>query len=445
MTNSLYNQLTDYLEQYHANQEEFHQAVHEVIEDVAEFYQDNQKYQDWNIIERMIEPDRVIQFRVTWEDDKGAIQVNRAWRVQFNNVLGAYKGGMRFHPTVNESILKFLGFEQCFKNALTGLPMGGGKGGSDFDPKGKSEREVFRFCTALMQELYKYIGSHHDVPAGDIGVGGREIGYMFGHYLKLTDNWQGVLTGKSPLFGGSCGREEATGYGLVYFLENMLNAHDKDLKGKEVLISGAGNVAIFAAEKCLHKNAKVMTLSDSGGTLYFKDGMTADQLAEMKEFKFRKRGRLKNYSGNAEFKKGIKPWSIDADIALPCATQNEIDGEEAKTLFDNNIIAVAEGANMPLTAEAQDVMLENPILYAPGKASNAGGVAVSALERTQNAEMRGWKLERVDNELQDIMKDIHLRCIEHIDRREGFYPYRKGANISSFKKLADTMVAYGIK
>lgn len=436
--------IKDQLNNYHKHHDEFHQAVLEVFEDVNDFYRSNPQYEDYAIAERMIEPDRVIQFRVTWMDDKRDIQVNRGWRVQFNNAIGAYKGGLRFHPSVNESILKFLGFEQCFKNALTGMPMGGGKGGADFDPKGKSNNEVMRFCQAFMEELRRHIGPNVDVPAGDINVGTREIGYLFGHYLKIENQFQGVITGKGPNFGGSCGRIEATGYGCIYFLKEMLNAHDQNIKDKTVIISGAGNVALHAAEKAIAEGAKVLCLSDSKGLLYFKDGLNQDDLKEIKTIKTENHGALKDFKGG-DYKDGAEPWDIKADIALPCATQNEVDEKEAKKLVKNGVIAIAEGANMPLTAKAQNIILQNKVIYGPAKAANAGGVAVSGLERTQNAEMRSWSLERVDNELREIMKNIHDRSTEHIHRVDGIYNYRKGANIASFKKIADTLVAYGIK
>ena len=433
-----------YLDTYHPNDNEFHQAVNEVFEDVEEFYNAHSEYKKHNILERLVEPDRIIRFRVTWEDDNREIQVNRAWRVQFNNALGAYKGGLRFHPTVNESVLKFLGFEQCFKNALTGLPMGGAKGGADFDPKGRSSSEVRRFCSAMMTELHRHIGAEVDVPAGDINVGTREIGYLFGTYLKIENRWEGVLTGKSPTFGGSCGREEATGHGVVYFLEAVLKAHDEFLEGKKTLISGSGNVAIFCAEKAIQKKMKVLTLSDSQGSLYFENGMTNEELDEIKTLKLKDRKRLSE-AKIGEYLAGKKPWHIDADIALPCATENELDAEDAKQLVKNKCLAVAEGANMPLTAEAQDVLLDNDIIYVPGKAANAGGVAVSGFERTQNASMESWSVERVDRALQDIMQNIHEKCIKYVDKKNGVYPYRKGANIYSFQKLADTLLAYGLK
>lgn len=435
----------NYLNSYHPHSDEYHQAVEEVFEDVEDFYKNHKKYHTDNLLERLMEPDRILRFRVCWEDDDGNIRVNRGWRVQFNNVLGAYKGGLRFHPSVNESILKFLGFEQCFKNALTGLPMGGGKGGSDLNPKGLSDREIMRFCHAYMDELFRHIGPDIDVPAGDINVGAREIGYLFGRYLKLTNKWEGVLTGKSPTFGGSCGRTEATGYGVVYFLKEMLEAHDQDLKDKKVIISGAGNVALHAAEKCLQENARVLSVSDSDGTLYFKDGMSENDLKKIKHIKLEERGSLKDFEG-AEFKSDEDPWSIEeAEIALPCATQNEIDEDEAKTLIKNNIMMIAEGANMPLTAKAQDIILKENIPYGPGKAANAGGVAVSGLERSQNASLQSWSLQKVDDELKDIMKDIHQRAQENVEKQNGVIPYRKGANIYGFKKLADTLLSYGVK
>jgi len=439
------NELQEILDRTHPGDIEFHQSVIEVFEDIEEFYNANEKYKEYSVFERLIEPDRIIRFRVCWQDDSGKVQVNTGWRVQFNNALGAYKGGLRFHPSVNASILKFLGFEQCFKNALTGMPMGGAKGGADFDPRGKSEREIMRFCHAFMDELYRHIGSEVDVPAGDINVGAREIGFMFGHYLKIVNQWNGVLTGKSPDFGGSCGREEATGYGCIYFLENMLEAHNDTLKGKKVIISGAGNVAIHAAEKCIQEGASVYSLSDSSGTLYFKDGVSEDSLKHIKHFKIKEYGRFTDWDGNGEFRKGENPWCIKADIAIPCATQNECLADDAKNLVKNGVKYIVEGANMPLNSEAQEIVQEGGVIYGPAKATNAGGVAVSGLERTQNSELRAWPLERVDKELKQIMKDIHARCIRGLDRENGIYNYKKGANINSLKKLADTLVSYGIK
>lgn len=435
-----------YLDNFHPNSDEYHQAVHEVFEDIQDFYSANEKYGRDNILERLMEPDRIIRFRVCWEDDDGNVQVNRAWRVQFNNALGAYKGGLRFHQTVNESVLKFLAFEQNFKNALTGLPMGGGKGGSDFNPAGRSDREVMRFCQAFMQELFHHLGPDVDVPAGDINVGTREIGYLFGHYLKLTNRWEGVLTGKAPNYGGSCGRTEATGYGVLFFTDEMLKAHGHELKGKNVVISGAGNVALHAAEKCLQEGAKVLSVSDSGGTLYFKDGLNEQNLEELKVHKLDEYRRLKTYEGGGEFQEGKKPWDIeDVDIALPCATENEMNGEEAKKLVSNKVIAIAEGANMPLNAEAQSIVMDAGVLYGPGKAANAGGVAVSGLERSQNATLESWSTAKVESKLKDIVQDIHGRCISHVQKEDGVYNYRKGANIYGFKKLADALLAYGLK
>lgn len=434
----------DTLTENHPHSNEFYQAVGEVFHDIADFYKDHSIYADANILERITEPDRIIRFRVCWEDDKQQIHVNRGWRVQFNNALGAYKGGLRFHPTVNESVLKFLGFEQCYKNALTGMPMGGGKGGSDFDPRGRSDAEIMRFCHAFMDELYRHIGPNIDVPAGDINVGAREIAYLYGRYIQITGRWEGVLTGKSPSFGGSCGRAEATGHGVVYFLENMLDAHNDALEGKSVLLSGSGNVSLYAAEKCISKGATVLSVSDSGGTLYFKDGITTDHLHTLMQLKFEDRGRLEE-SSCGEFYKDKKPWDItDADIAIPCATQNEVTLEDAKALTKNGISTIIEGANMPLTADAQTWVLDNQVLYGPAKAANAGGVTVSGLERSQNASLESWGLKEVDNKLQTIMKTIHDRCCEHVDKVDGLTPYRKGANIYGFKKLADTLISFGI-
>ena len=434
----------EYLENYHPHAEEFHQAVKEVCDDIAEEYESSDDYAEWNIIERLIEPDRIIKFRVSWEDDKGKVHVNRAWRVQFHNLLGAYKGGLRFHPTVNESVLKFLGFEQCFKNALTGLPMGGAKGGSDFNPKGKSQREIMRFCQSFMRELYRHIGPDTDVPAGDINVSSNEIGFMFGEYLRINNRWEGVLTGKTPGFGGSCGREEATGYGVIYFLREMLQAHDDSLDDKRILISGSGNVALHAAEKAIGEGAVVLTVSDSGGTLYFKDGMTEKELNSIKSLKLDDKGRLEEASVG-DYQEDKKPWAIEnADIALPCATQNELDDKDAETLLSNEVRILCEGANMPLTDGARKQFLNANALYGPAKAANAGGVAVSGLERSQNAELTTWPISRVDEELNRIMKEIHERCIQHVEKKDGIYPYSRGANIYGFKKLAGAMIAHGV-
>lgn len=432
------------LQTTHPRDTEFHQAVTEIVDDVAGLYRDTPAYGRWNVLERLVEPDRLLRFRVCWQDDNGHIQVNRGWRVQQNHMLGAYKGGLRFEPGVNESVLKFLAFEQCFKNALTGLPMGGAKGGSDFNPKGRSELEVMRFCQAFMQELYRHIGPDIDVPAGDINVGPREIGFLYGHYVKLTNRWEGTLTGKSPNFGGSCGRVEATGYGVVYFLKSMLNAHDKDLNGISVMISGSGNVALHAAEKAIEEGAKVVTLSDSGGTLVFADGLTESDLEKVKKLKQQDRQSLAE-AACGQFHKAQKPWqAAKAEVLLPCATQNEVDSDAMDTLLGKGLRAVCEGANMPLTAEAQQRLLASDCLYGPGKAANAGGVAVSGLERSQNAIMESWTAKEVDDKLKGIMAAIHDRCLEHVVRdRSGKIPYSKGANLYGFRRLADAMVAFG--
>lgn len=428
------------------HEQEFLQAVREVVTSVMPVYLDRKDYQDARILHRITEPDRVLSFRVTWERDDGTIEVNKAWRVQFSNALGPYKGGLRFHPTVNESVLKFLGFEQIFKNSLTGLPMGGAKGGSNFDPKGKSDREIMRFCQSLMNRLYRHIGEDVDVPAGDIGVGGREISYLFGHYLKLANRWSGVLTGKGTGYGGSLVRTEATGYGCVYFCENMMEHHEMEMAGKTVTISGSGNVAIYAAEKSLDKMAKVLTLSDSGGFIHFEDGITREQLAEIKVLKEEQGGRLKNYAdgkGGMTFHEKARPWGVPCDIAMPCATQNELDGDDARALIKNGVKAVSEGANMPTTAEAMHLFEEGKVLHAPGKASNAGGVAVSGLEQSQNALRLSWEREEVDQRLQKIMKAIHSRCVEH-SPTNGPVNYVHGSNIAGFVKVADTLVQYGV-
>lgn len=441
----LQDDIENYLSHSHPHSDEYHQAVREVFNDIAEVYRKEPAYRRWNIAERMLEPDRIVRFRVCWEDDNGQVQVNRGWRVQFNNVLGAYKGGIRFDPSVNESVLKFLGFEQCFKNALTGLPMGGGKGGADFDPKGRSEREIMRFCQAYMQELHRHIGPNVDVPAGDINVGPREIGFLYGHYVKLTNRWEGVLTGKSPGFGGSCGRTEATGYGVVYFLKNMLQAHDQSLESQRVLISGAGTVALYAAEKCIREGAKVITVSDSRGTRVFRNGMSEKELVSLRTLKLDQHGSLED-ADCGTWHSNKTPWfAAKGAIALPCATQNEVDGKAMKRLIGNDLLALCEGANMPLTQEAHDKLIDANLLYGPGKAANAGGVAVSGLERSQNASLQSWSMDKVDTMLSGIMEDIHNRCIEHVKRKDGIYPYSKGANLYAFKKLAEAMMAYGIK
>lgn len=438
------------LDESYSHQKEFCQAVLDTAVDIEQVFNAEKSYCEMNVIERLIVPDRIINFRVTWENDKGEIKVNRGWRVQFHNELGPYKGGLRFHPSVNESILKFLGFEQTLKCALTGLPMGGGKGGADFNPKGKSEKEIRRFCYAFIQALYHYIGEHVDVPAGDIGVGTREISYMFGHYLSITNIFTGVLTGKHPTFGGSCGREEATGYGCIFFLEEVLNAHDDSLKGKTILISGAGNVSLHVAEKAIQEQAKVLTLSDTSGLLYCKPGFDIEMLQSIKRYKFEKRQSLKHWHKETnykqvEFKPDCKPWSFKADIAIPCATENEIGEQDAKSLIDNQIKLVIEGANMPLTTEAIKLLQENNVIFVPGKAANCGGVAVSSLEITQNAMHTSWPLAKVQQELHKIMQRIHHKCTKNIEKVNGVYPYKKGANIAAFKQIANAMVSYGIK
>ncbi|MCK0069658.1 NADP-specific glutamate dehydrogenase [Kordiimonas laminariae] len=427
------------------NEPEFHQAVKEVAESVIPFINANPKYKDAHILERMTEPDKVISFRVVWEDDEGNVRINRGYRVQFNNSIGPYKGGLRFSPTVNLSVLKFLGFEQTFKNSLTTLPIGAGKGGSDFNPKGKSDSEIMRFCQSFMTQLYQHIGANTDVPAGDIGVGAREISYMFGQYKRLTHQFESVLTGKALEFGGSLIRTEATGYGNAYFMEAMLKQHGGSISGKKCLVSGSGNVAIFCAEKIMQLGGAVLTLSDSGGSIYFEDGLTQDLLEIIKDRKINKRQRLSEIAVElgAQFLEKQKPWGVAADLAFPCATQNELDETDAKSLAANNCIAVSEGANMPCTPEAVHLFAENNILYAPGKASNAGGVAVSALEMSQNSMRLAWSSEELENKLLGIMNDIHGQCVKH-GERDGKIDYVQGANIAGFIKVADAMLAYGI-
>ena len=432
----------------YAHQPEFIQAVQEVAMTIEQVYADNPKFAELKVFERLCEPDRIISFRVNWENDKGEVQVNRGWRVQFNNAIGPYKGGLRFHPTVNEGVLKFLGFEQIFKNALTGLPMGGGKGGSDFDPKGKSDAEIRRFCYAFMRELHKNIGKDMDVPAGDIGVGGREVNYMFAMYKNLTREYEGVLTGKGVGFGGSLIRTEATGYGLVYFLDNMLKANEDSLVGKTVLVSGAGNVAQYAAEKALQLGGKVITFSDSQGTLHDADGFTQEKIDWVKAQKDARKP-LSDYVSvfGGEWLAGEKPWKFTADIALPCATQNEVNEEEARQMVANGIKYVAEGANMPLTAEAIDVVRDNGIAYAPGKAANAGGVAVSGLEMSQNSVRQYKSFAELDEKLQNIMKNIHdnsRAAAEKYGTTKGTIDYMTGANVAGFTQVANALVAYGI-
>ena len=426
---------------------EFHQAVREVVEDLMPFVLQNKEYCKSRILERMTEPDRIVIFRVSWEDDNGNVRVNRAWRVQFNNSIGPYKGGMRFHPSVTLSILKFLGFEQVFKNSLTGLPMGGGKGGSNFNPKGKSDREVMRFCHSLMVELHRHVGEDTDVPAGDIGVGAREISYLFGQYKRLENRFTGILTGKGLSFGGSLVRQEATGYGCVYFCEDMLNHRGDSLKGKTCLVSGSGNVAIYTAEKALEIGAKVVTLSDSSGFVYDKNGINNEKLEYIKDLKEARRGRISEYAEKfrgVTFHKNERPWGVPGDVAFPSATQNEISHEDAKTLLKNGIIAVSEGANMPTALKGAHEFRNARILYAPSKAANAGGVAVSGLEQSQNALRLSWSHEEVDSKLLTIMKDIHQKCLEYGNEGDGYTDYVKGANIAGFVKVADSMLAYGI-
>ncbi|MBS0362642.1 MAG: NADP-specific glutamate dehydrogenase [Proteobacteria bacterium] len=429
-------------------QPEFVQAVTEVAEDIFDFIQDKEAYHKAQILRRIAEPDRVISFRVCWEDDNGNIRVQRAWRVQNNNAIGPYKGGIRFHPTVTESVLKFLAFEQTFKNALTGLPMGGGKGGSNFNPKGKSDNEVMRFCQSLMIELYRHIGADVDVPAGDIGVGGREIGYMFGQYKRITNTFEGVLTGKGLEYGGSLIRTEATGYGATYFLQNMLKTQGKDIDGHTVVISGSGNVATHAAEKCHQLGGKVLTLSDSEGFIYDPEGMTQAKIDWVKELKTKRRGRISEYAKEfkgSEFHAGKTPWGVKCDLALPCATQNELLGPDADVLLKNGCIAVSEGANMPTNLDGVHKFKAAGILYAPGKAANAGGVAVSGLEMSQNSARISWKEEELQRLLQDIMSGIHERCAEYGGRKGSkVIDYVRGANIAGFKKVADAMLAYGV-
>jgi glutamate dehydrogenase (NADP+) len=431
------------LKKRNPHETEFHQAVHEVAASVMPWYLQNDEYRKAQILERVTEPDRIIIFRVTWETDTGEIRANRAYRVQFNHSLGPYKGGLRFHPSVTQSVLKFLGFEQIFKNSLTCLPMGGAKGGSNFNPKGKSDAEVMRFCQSMMTELHRHIGEDIDVPAGDIGVGSREISYLFGQYMRLENRWSGVLTGKGQSFGGSAVRTEATGWGCVYFCDHMLHHHDYELAGKRTAISGSGNVALYGAQKLIEKGAKVVTLSDSKGFIHIKDGLNEEQWEEIRELKEGQRGRLAEYkSTGVEYHAGKNPWGVECEIAMPCATQNELDGDDAKQLADNGVIAVVEGANMPTTLEAIDLFRERGVLHAPGKASNAGGVAVSGLEQSQNAMRISWDRDEVDQRLQNIMKDIHKRCVEeggngdHID-------YIDGSNIAGFKKVASAMLTYG--
>lgn len=428
------------------NEPEYIQAVSEVLYSIEDEYNKHPEFEKANLIERLCIPDRVIEFRVTWVDDKGQVQTNMGYRIQHNNVIGPYKGGIRFHKSVNLSILKFLAFEQTFKNSLTTLPMGGAKGGSDFSPRGKSNAEVMRFCQAFMTELYRHIGPDEDVPAGDIGVGGREVGYMFGMYKKLTHQFQGMLTGKGIEFGGSLIRPEATGYGSVYFLQNMLKTRDIEIAGKVVLVSGSGNVAQYTMEKLIELGAKPVTCSDSDGYIYDPDGIDAEKLEYIKELKNVERGRIKEYAEKygVKYVAGAKPWFEKADIAAPSATQNEINEEAAKALVANGVIAVTEGANMPSTPEAIKVFQDAKILYCPGKASNAGGVAVSGLEMSQNSERLHWSREEVDAKLHEIMNDIHANCVKYGTEPDGYINYVKGANVAGFLKVAKAMMAQGI-
>src|SRR6218665_105036 len=441
------NAFMDMVAQRNGHEPEFMQAVMEVAETVIPFIEENKKYQNKMLLERMVEPERVIMFRVTWIDDAGNTQVNRGYRIQMNSAIGPYKGGIRFHPSVNLSILKFLAFEQTFKNSLTTLPMGGGKGGSDFDPKGKSDNEVMKFCQSFMTELSRHIGADTDVPAGDIGVGGREIGYMFGQYKRIRNEFTGVLTGKARNWGGSLIRPEATGYGTVYFAKEMLATKGDSFKGKVVVISGSGNVAQFACEKATQLGGKVVTLSDSSGYIYDAEGIDAAKLDFIMNLKNVKRGRIDEYVKqypNAKFVAGKRPWEVKADIALPCATQNELNGEEAKALVANGVICVAEGANMPTTPEGIATFQAAKVLFSPGKASNAGGVATSGLEMSQNSLRLSWTSEEVDERLKNIMLNIHASCVKYGSDGNGYVDYVKGANIAGFVKVADAMLGQGV-
>ena len=435
-----------YVKRKNPGENEFHQAVEEVVSSLWEFLKKNPKYDQENILERLVEPERVVMFRVPWKDDKGNFQVNRGYRVQFSSAIGPYKGGLRFHPTVNLGILKFLGFEQILKNSLTTLPMGGGKGGSDFDPKGKTDSEVMSFCQSFMTELQRHVGPDTDVPAGDIGVGGREIGYMFGQYKRIRNEFTGVLTGKGTTWGGSLLRPEATGYGLLYFVQEMLNSKGDSIKGKLVAISGSGNVAQYATEKATELGAKVITLSDSSGTIHDPDGITPEKLAYVLELKNVKRGRISEYAAKygVTYLEGKKPWGIKCDVALPCATQNEVSKEDAEELVKNGCICVAEGANMPTQPEAVRVLQKSKVLFGPGKASNAGGVAVSGLEMTQNSMRGAWTREEVDAKLQQIMKAVNLQCVKYGKEVDGSVDYVKGANIGGFVKVAQAMLDEGL-
>tara|TARA_B100000579_G_scaffold377165_1_gene343063 strand:+ start:148 stop:1485 length:1338 start_codon:yes stop_codon:yes gene_type:complete len=444
MKNSLNNYMDKVISK-NPSQPEFHQAVKEVLESIWTFLEDNPHYIHANILDRLIEPERVLMFRVPWKDDKGMTHVNRGFRVEFNSAIGPYKGGLRFHPSVNLGILKFLGFEQVFKNSLTTLPLGGGKGGADFDPKGKSNNEVMNFCQSFMTELQRHIGPYTDVPAGDIGVGGRELGFMFGQYKRLRNEFTGVLTGKGINWGGSLIRPEATGYGAVYFAEEMFKVKGDSIKDKIVCISGSGNVAQYALEKVNELGGKVVSLSDSSGTIYDKNGIDDDKLKFVIDLKNNKRGRIKEYADkyNIEYFEGKRPWHIKCDVAIPCATQNEINENDAKELVSNDCKCVVEGANMPTEPDAVEILLKNKVLFAPGKAANAGGVAVSGLEMSQNSMFASWSREEVDSKLKNIMESIHQQCITY-GKEENYINYIKGANIAGFIKVADSMLDQGV-
>jgi len=445
MSNSVQS-FMDYVIAKNPGEKEFHQAVHEVIESIWPYLQEHPHYIEAKIPERIVEPERVILFRVPWQDDKGQVQVNKAYRVEYNSAIGPYKGGLRFHPTVNLSILKFLGFEQVFKNSLTTLAMGGGKGGSDFDPKGKSDAEVMRFCQSFMTELCRHVGPNTDVPAGDIGVGGREIGFLFGQYKRIRNEFTGVLTGKGLNWGGSLIRPEATGYGAVYFAQEMLETRGESFRGKTVTVSGSGNVAQYAVEKVIEFGGKPVTLSDSGGSIYDPHGIDSEKLAYLMELKNVRRGRIREYAEkyNVEYLEGKRPWGVKCDIALPSATQNEISAEDAQTLVKNGCFCISEGANMPTEPDGIDIFLKNKVLYGLGKAANAGGVAVSGLEMSQNSARLGWPREEVDKQLHRIMKDIHATCVKYGKQPDGFINYVNGANIGGFIKVADAMLDQGI-
>ncbi|MBW7889655.1 MAG: NADP-specific glutamate dehydrogenase [Chitinophagaceae bacterium] len=444
--NDLLRQFMEKVSRRNNGEPEFLQAVTEVAESLIPFISEHPIYRDNKVLERVVEPERVIMFRVPWINDKGEVEVNRGFRIQMNSAIGPYKGGLRFHPSVNLSVLKFLAFEQVFKNSLTGLPMGGGKGGSDFDPKGRSDNEVMKFCQSFMTELYRHVGADIDIPAGDIGVGKREIGYLFGQYKRIKGEFSGVLTGKGFEWGCSLIRPEATGYGLVYFVEEILKIRGETIQGKRVTISGSGNVAQYAAEKCIAKGAKVVTMSDSDGFIYEPDGLDLERLQFLKELKEVRRGRISEYAAHfkCDYFKGERPWRIKCDIALPNATQNEVDGKDAKSLIENGCFCVAEGANMPCTPEAVAAFNKAQVSYAPGKAANAGGVAVSGLEMSQNSVRFSWSRDEVDNKLRDIMKQIHRICVKYGKEEDGHINYEKGANIGGFVKIAEAMLAQGV-